>query len=337
MTGTAIHTRKIAVLGGGSWGTALAAQAARAECDVVLWDINPQHIEQMQQCYCNQQYLPGIKLPPNLKFNSHLENTIHQADTLLIVIPSHAVRSFLQKIKGWIRTEQHIIWATKGLEEGSAKPLHQVIAEELPDSHFTAVISGPTFANEVANNLPTAVTVAANSHQIAKDIASFLHYGNFRVYTSDDIIGVELGGSLKNVLAIAAGIADGLGFGSNTRAALITRGLNEIMRLGLAMGAHAETFMGLAGMGDLVLTCTDNQSRNRRMGLALAEGLSIEQARDKIGQAVEGVKTAKEAWLLAQQHKIEMPIIEQTYKVLYENKNPKNAVQDLLSREAKQE
>jgi len=291
----------------------------------------------MRKTHYNQQYLPDISLPVALKFNESLESTLSAADTLLIAIPSHAVREFLQKTKHWIQADQHIIWATKGLEEGSAKPVHQVVAEELPQCKFTAVVSGPTFANEVANNLPTAVTVAALNHDMAKDIASFLHYGNFRVYTSDDMIGVELGGALKNVLAIAAGIADGLGFGSNTRAALITRGLNEMMRLGVAMGAQAETFMGLAGMGDLVLTCTDNQSRNRRMGLALAEGLTIEQARKRIGQAVEGVKTTKEAWLLAQKHQIEMPIIEQTYKVLYEGKAPKNAVQDLLEREAKSE
>lgn len=328
---------KIAVLGGGSWGTALATQVARAQHDVTLWDINAEHVNNMQQTHLNQQYLPDIPLPPALQFSHQLEQTICQSNTLLIAIPSHAVRGFLQKTKQWIRNDQHIVWATKGLEEGTGKPVHQVVAEELPDCLSTAVVSGPTFAREVANNLPTAVTVAASSHKIANDVASFLHYGNFRVYTSEDMIGVEIGGSLKNVLAIAAGIADGLGFGSNTRAALITRGLNEMMRLGLAMGAQAETFMGLAGMGDLVLTCTDNQSRNRRMGLALAKGLSIEEARESIGQAVEGVKTAKEAWLLAQQYQVEMPIIEQAYKVLYTHKSPKEAVQDLLGREARAE
>ncbi len=329
--------RKIAVLGGGSWGTALAAQVARAHHDVILWDINPEHIKDMQQTRLNQKYLADIRLPDSLNFSDQLQQTIQISNTLLIAIPSHAVRGFLHKTRHWIRNDHHIVWATKGLEEGTGKPVHQVVAEELPGCKSTAVVSGPTFAKEVAQNLPTAVTVAASSHAIADEVAGFLHYGNFRVYTSEDMLGVELGGSLKNVLAIAAGIADGLGFGSNTRAALITRGLNEMMRLGLAMGAQAETFMGLAGMGDLVLTCTDNQSRNRRMGLALAEGLSIEQAREKIGQAVEGVKTAKEAWLLAQKYQVEMPIIEQAYKVLYENKSPRDAVQDLLGREARSE
>ncbi len=337
MTDQSTQIRKIAVLGGGSWGTALATQVARAGHPVVLWDISPEHIQAMQKAHINEKYLPDIPLPESLKFSDQLEQTISESDTLLIAIPSHAVRGFLQKAKQWIRQNHHIVWATKGLEEGSAKLVHQVVAEELPDCTSTAVVSGPTFAGEVAKNLPTAVTVAASSHAIADEVASFLHFGNFRVYTSEDMIGVELGGSLKNVLAIAAGIADGLGFGANTRAALITRGLNEIMRLGLAMGAQAETFMGLAGMGDLVLTCTDNQSRNRRMGLALAEGLTIEQARERIGQAVEGVKTAKEAWLLSQQYQVEMPIIEQAYKVLYENKAPIDAVHDLLGREARSE
>jgi len=329
--------RQIAVLGGGSWGTALAIQVARAGHSVTLWDINPEHISAMQQSHSNEQYLPGIPLPSNLQLSSQLEQTLNQADTILLAIPSHAVRGFLQKNRQWIHRDQHFVWATKGLEEGSAKLVHQVVAEELPECKNIAVVSGPTFAGEVAKNLPTAVTVAASSHAIAEDVASFLHYGNFRVYTSEDMLGVELGGSLKNVLAIAAGIADGLGFGANTRAALITRGLNEIMRLGLAMGAHSETFMGLAGLGDLVLTCTDNQSRNRRMGLALADGSTIEQAREQIGQAVEGVKTAREAWQLAQQYHVEMPIIEQTYHVLYEGKSPRDAVHDLLGREATSE
>jgi len=291
----------------------------------------------MQQTRCNQQYLPDISLPPSLKLSHDLETTLKQADTLLLAIPSHAVRQFLKNSQHWIRADQHIVWATKGLEENTAKLVHQVVEEELSQCIYTAVVSGPTFAGEVARDLPTAVTVASHSHKIAKEVAKFLHSGNFRVYTSEDMTGVELGGSLKNVLAIAAGIADGLGFGSNTRAALITRGLAEMLRLGLAMGAQAETFMGLAGLGDLVLTCTDNQSRNRRMGLALADGLSIEQAREQIGQAVEGVKTAREAWALAQHYKIDMPIIEQTYKVLYENKSPNEAVQDLLGREVKPE
>ena len=329
--------RKIAVLGGGSWGTALALQIARGDFDVVLWDINPEHIERMQQERCNSYYLPGITFPESLKLNADLEQTLTTAETILLVIPSHAVRAFVRSARQYIRADHHFVWATKGLEEGTAKQMHQVIAEELPQCRAFAVASGPTFAREVAENLPTAITVASSSKAIAAEVAGFLHHGNFRAYTSDDIVGVELGGALKNVLAIAAGIADGLGFGANTRAALITRGLAEIMRLGHAMGAQQETFMGLAGLGDLVLTCTDNQSRNRRLGLKLAEGKTIDQARDEIGQAVEGVKTAKEAMTLMKAYLVEMPIIEQTYHVLYEGKSPKEAVHDLLAREARAE
>jgi glycerol-3-phosphate dehydrogenase (NAD(P)+) len=303
----------------------------------VLWDINPEHIQQMQEQRCNAFYLPDIPFPAALKLNADLQQTIEQAETLLLVIPSHAVRAFIASARDYIRPDHHFVWATKGLEEGTGKLMHQVIGEELPQCESFAVASGPTFAREVAQNLPTAITVASRSHELASEVAGFLHHGNFRAYTSDDMIGVELGGSLKNVLAIAAGVADGLGFGANTRAALITRGLAEIMRLGQAMGAQTETFMGLAGLGDLVLTCTDNQSRNRRMGLKLAEGKSIDQAREEIGQAVEGVKTAREAVGLGKKHGVELPIIEQTYQVLFEGKAPKDAVHALLAREARAE
>lgn len=329
--------RNIVVLGAGSWGTALAMQAARAGQDVYLWGIEADQIAQMQQERCNRFYLPDITFPDNLHLSSDLDTCLQQAQTLLIAVPSHAFRSFLQSAKSRIRPEQHIVWATKGLEDGSNRLMHQILAEELPRSKHTAVISGPTFAREVAQNLPTAVTAAASTTELAWETTSFLHFGNFRVYSSDDVIGVELGGALKNVLAIASGIADGLGFGANTRAALITRGLAEIMRLGDAMGAQRETFMGLAGLGDLVLTCTDNQSRNRRMGLKLASGMDVATARKEIGQAVEGINTAREAFALGQKHGVELPIIELTYRVLFENLPAKTAVQKLLSRGAKSE
>lgn len=329
--------RRIAVLGAGSWGTALAMQAARAGQDVCLWGLEGDQIATMQQERCNRFYLPDIRFPDNLRLSSDLDTSLQQAGTLLIAVPSHAFRRFLQSAKSRIHSEQHIVWATKGLEQDSARLMHQILAEELPQSRHSAVISGPTFAREVALDLPTAVTAAARSTELAWATTSFLHHGNFRVYSSDDVVGVELGGALKNVLAIAAGIADGLGFGANTRAALITRGLAEIMRLGHTMGAQRETFMGLAGLGDLVLTCTDDQSRNRRMGLKLASGLDVATARQEIGQAVEGVNTAREAYTLGQKHQVELPIIELTYRVLYENLSPKTAVQKLLSRGAKSE
>ena len=329
--------RHIVVLGAGSWGTALAIQAARAGQSVCLWGLEADQIANMQQQRCNAIYLPDIAFPNNLQLSANLAESVQHAHTLLIAVPSHAFRVFLKSARPYIRHDQHIVWATKGLEEGSAQLMHQILGTELPDSHYQAVLSGPTFAREVAQNLPTAVTAAASSTELAWQTTSFLHHGNFRVYTSDDIIGVELGGALKNVLAIAAGIADGLGFGANTRAALITRGLAEMMRLGDAMGAQRDTFMGLAGLGDLLLTCTDNQSRNRRMGLKLASGLNVARARQDIGQAVEGVNTAREAYTLAQKFNVELPIIELTYRVLYENLPPKTAVQKLLSRDAKSE
>ena len=329
--------QNIAVLGGGSWGTALAMQIARANIPVCMWDIDAEHVQQMQQVGSNEKYLPGLAFPPSLTVSDSLQNTIQQSHTLLLVVPSHAMRSFLLSAKPFIQKDHRIVWATKGLEEGTGKLMHQILAEVLPECSYTAVISGPTFAREVAQGLPTAMTAAASSLSMADEVVAFLHHENFRVYTCEDIIGVELGGALKNVLAIAAGVADGLGFGANTRAALITRGLNEMMSVGHAMGARQETFMGLAGMGDLILTCTDNQSRNRQMGLKLAQGLTVEQAREEIGQAVEGVKTAKEAWKLVQEYKLDCPIIEQAYKVLYEKKPAKEAMLSLLARKAKVE
>jgi glycerol-3-phosphate dehydrogenase (NAD(P)+) len=233
--------------------------------------------------------------------------------------------------------EIKIAWATKGFNPENGALLHQVVAEVFSADTPAAILSGPTFAGEVVSNFPTAITVASSKMEFANQIAEILHSDRFRPYTSTDIIGVEVGGAVKNVLAIAAGVADGLGFGANTRAALITRGLNEIMRLGVCLGGKQETFMGLAGLGDLVLTCTDDQSRNRRFGLALGQGKKMGEIIREIGQEIEGIATAKETFLLAKRHKIEMPIIEQTYKVLYENLNPLSAVKNLLTREQKAE
>ena len=256
---------------------------------------------------------------------------------VLMAIPSYAYRTFLQKNANLFTEDMGVAWASKGLEAGSSKLIHQVLAEELPQCKKTAVMSGPTFAGEVARNLPTAITVASESEAFLIQISDDLHSGRFRVYSSTDLIGVELGGALKNVLAIAAGAADGLGFGANTRAALITRGLAEMMRLGEAMGGKRATFMGLAGMGDLILTCTDNQSRNRRTGLLLAQGKTLDQVHKEIGQAIEGLKTAKEVVSLARKYDVEVPICEQVYRVLYEDCPIDEAVHTLLSRKSSQE
>ncbi len=329
--------RVIAVLGAGSWGTALAILLARKGLDVRLWGRNPRHMAEMARERCNSRYLPGIDFPPGLRPLADLATAIRGAGELLLVVPSEAFRDLLRRIEPLIGDGVRVMWASKGVEPGSGKLLHQLVAEELGVTRPMAVLSGPTFAREVAVGLPTALTVAANDAAYAETVARLLHSETFRAYTSDDMTGVELGGAVKNVLAIATGIADGMGLGANTRAALITRGLAEIQRLGLRLGGHPETFMGLACLGDLVLTCTDDQSRNRRVGMGLARGQSLEQVLAELGQVAEGVGNAREIRQLAQRHTVEMPIVEQVYQVLYQGKAPKQAAMDLLSRDLKPE
>ncbi|MEL0585719.1 MAG: NAD(P)H-dependent glycerol-3-phosphate dehydrogenase [Candidatus Thiodiazotropha sp. (ex. Lucinoma kazani)] len=328
--------KSIAVLGAGSWGTALAILLSSKGNTVRLWGHLREDIEALISDRENKQFLPGVAFPDTLLPEIDLQRTLDQASEILIAVPSHAFQSVTAAISPLLQSDPGIAWATKGFEPGTQRLLTEVAAEQLPGRDL-AVISGPTFAGEVARGLPTAITVAATSQQHAKRMADLLHTPWFRAYTSQDLVGVQVGGASKNVLAIAAGIADGLGFGANTRAALITRGLTEIMRLGLNLGGRQETFMGLAGLGDLVLTCTDNQSRNRRMGLALAEGLSLDLARERIGQEVEGVHAAQEVHALAQRLDVEMPISEQVYRVLYEGLDPKTAVHNLLERRQKAE
>jgi len=331
------HVQPIVVLGAGSLGTALAIHLARAGHEVLLWGNEPEHIQLLSEQRCNQQFLPDVNFPDSLHLTASLEQALIDPLWTLLAIPSHAYRVFLQKNSPLFAEHIGVAWASKGLEVGSGKLIHQVLAEELPQCKKIAVMSGPTFAAEVARNLPTALTVASTSDSFLKQISDDLHSGRFRVYSSTDMVGVELGGAFKNVLAIAAGAADGLGFGANTRAALITRGLAEMMRLGEAMGGRRETFMGLAGMGDLILTCTDNQSRNRRTGLLLAQGKTLDQVHEEIGQAIEGLKTAKEVVGLAEKYKVEVPICEQVYRVLYENCPIDDAVRALLNRKSSQE
>ncbi len=326
----------IAVLGAGSWGTALAILLGRNGHDVRLWGHLPDEVEALQRERENRALLPGVPLPDAIRPEAELASALAGADEILVVVPSHAFRATITRITEMADNRSGVAWATKGFEPGSQRLLSEVAAELMPGRPL-AVLSGPTFASEVARGLPTAITVAATTQRYALRMANLLHAPWFRPYTSDDLTGVQVGGASKNVLAIAAGIADGLGFGANTRAALITRGLTEIMRLGIQLGGKPETFMGLAGLGDLVLTCTDNQSRNRRMGLALAEGLSIAQARQRIGQEVEGVHTALEVYKLCARHGVEMPISEQVHAVLYEQLDPETAVRNLLERSQKPE
>ena len=326
----------VALFGAGSWGTALAMQLARNGSIVNLWGHQAEHIDSLISTNQNAAYLPGVVLEPNIKPTASIENCLQDADVVLIAIPSKAFRAFLKSLKPFINPAISVFWASKGFEIENGKLLHELVLEELPGRNY-GVVSGPTFATEVAKGLPAAITCAGNDDIATQYFASLLHSSRFRCYTSDDVIGVELGGALKNILAIAVGTSDGLGFGANTRAALMTRGLAEVMRLGKELGARQETLMGLAGLGDLILTCTDDQSRNRRFGLAIGKGKTVEQALVKVKETVEGLRAAKAIYLIAQAMSIELPIMEQTYYVLYDNKNPRDAVKALEDRPQRSE
>lgn len=326
----------ISILGAGSWGTALAILAAKNGCQTLLWGHNSAHMDALSNDKENKRYLPGLELPSSLKISNDLMEAATFSSLILLVVPSHAFKDTLLKLKPFLNGKTKIAWATKGFDIDDGSLLNQIVENTLSKSTCTATLSGPTFANEVASGLPTAITIASTT-EFSHQLATIFHNQYFRAYTSDDIIGVQVGGAVKNVLAIAAGIADGLGFGANTRAALITRGLQEIIRLGIKLGGQTDTFMGLAGLGDLVLTCTDDQSRNRRFGLALGRGKNRAETIKLIGQEIEGISTTRETYLLSVKHKIDMPITEQTYKVLYENLDPRIAVQNLFARDQKAE
>ncbi len=328
---------RIAVLGAGSWGTALALQFARSGQDVWLWGRDAAELGIMASARRNRKYLPDSVFPDNLRLEADLARCVSGAGNVLIAVPSHALRETLRRVAGLLDDTARVCWATKGFELSTGKLPHQVAIEELGDDRPLAVLSGPTFAKEVGQGLPTAMTIAANDSDFANELASTLSGDNFRAYTSGDMIGVEVGGAVKNVLAIGVGISDGLGFGANTRIALITRGLVEMTRLGVALGASAETFMGLAGMGDLVLTCTDDLSRNRRMGLALARGLSVEAAQQEIQQVVEGVLAARAVREVATRLAVDMPICEEIYRILHEGVSPRDVVSALMRRALKPE
>ncbi len=327
----------IGILGAGSWGTALALQAAHNGHDTLLWEYSSDIALTLQNDRENKTYLPGIAFPDTLQITNDIHDCVSQCNTLLIVVPSSAFRSVLESIKTQLRPEQGIAWATKGLDQKNGELLHQVAAEVLGDEMPLAVLSGPSFALEVAQQRPTAISLASTHDDLSNRLVNYLHSGAFRTYTSKDLAGVCLGGAYKNVLAIAAGIADGLELGYNARAALITRGLTEMQRLGQALGGQPETFTGLAGLGDLVLTCTGDLSRNRTLGMALAKGGSLQAIQSDIGQVTEGVETARVIHKLAQSTGTDLPIAEEVYKVLFENNSPKEAVHALLSREPRQE
>jgi glycerol-3-phosphate dehydrogenase (NAD(P)+) len=327
----------LAVLGAGSWGTALAIQFARAGHPTRLWGRDPAQQSAMAEARCNQRYLPEAPFPENLSVVRDLEEGLEGVSEILIAVPSHALRELLEEIAPLLGDDTRLAWATKGFELETGLLPHQVARQVLGDSRSFAVLSGPTFAREVGAGLPTAMTIASPDEGFANALARSLSASNFRAYTSTDIIGVEVGGATKNVLAVGAGLADGLGFGANTRVALITRGLVEMTRLGVALGAKRETFMGLAGLGDLVLTCTDDQSRNRRFGLLLASGKSAEEALKEIGQVVEGYLAARAVHRVAAREKVDMPICEGIYKLLYEGVPAREVVKALMTRPIKAE
>ncbi|MFU8831321.1 MAG: NAD(P)H-dependent glycerol-3-phosphate dehydrogenase [Wenzhouxiangella sp.] len=328
---------RVAVLGAGSWGTALAMQLARNGHGVSLWARDSEQAAAMQRHRVNQRYLPDLALPDGIEINASLGACITSASRVLVAVPSHAFPEILHELKPLLTSQVGLAWASKGFEPGSGRLLHEVAEEILGADMPQALVTGPSFAREVAAGLPTAVTVAASGPGFGETWAGLLHGSGFRAYYTADLIGAELGGAVKNVLAVACGMADGLELGANTRAALITRGLAEIMRLGKAMHADPRTLMGLAGIGDLVLTCTGDLSRNRRFGLALGRGSSVEQALKEISQVVEGVKTAEETMRLAERTGVDMPISEQVHGIIFKGWSARDGVKVLMERELKRE
>lgn len=324
----------IAVIGAGSWGTALALRLAYNANQVRLWGHDTEHMELVAAERCNTQYLAGYDFPDQLSVYANLDSCLSDINDVLIVVPSYAFRSVLQQLKNAHPdyTRLRVAWGTKGLDPASQQLLHQVVVDELSQVP-AAIISGPSFAKEVAAQLPTAVSIAGNEQPFVTDLIARLHAACFRVYRNDDFLGVQLCGVLKNILAIGVGIADGLGLGANSRAALVTRGLSEMQRICVAMGGEAKTLMSLAGVGDLVLTCTDNQSRNRRFGMMLGRGASIKQAREEIGQEIEGYFNSEQMFVLANHLQLDAPITEQVYAMLYQGVTPKDALHTLINRE----
>jgi len=329
---------QIGVIGAGSWGTSLANLLAKKGYQVTLWAYEPDLVQRIREQRVNDLYLPEVVLSDNLQATGELSAAVSGKQLVLLVPPSQVLRGVFQQLVNHLDPGTLLVSASKGIENSTLQTMSEVIAELSPgDAGRAAYLSGPSFAKEVSRELPTAVTVAAESAEVATRVQEVFSTDYFRVYTSADVVGIELGGALKNVIAIAAGIADGLGFGHNTRAALITRGLAEMTRIGLAKGARPETFAGLAGMGDLVLTCTGDLSRNRSVGMALGQGRKLREILDGMQMVAEGVQTTLSAYQLAQRLGVEAPIIDQMYQILYGDKEPRRAVSDLMERELKAE
>jgi glycerol-3-phosphate dehydrogenase (NAD(P)+) len=322
---------RLAILGSGAWGTALAVSFAPRH-QVTLWSREAGEIEAMVRDRSNQRFLPGIPLPAELRLSASLSETLADAELAIVAVPVAGLRTTLQQLAGLSRPVP-VLWVCKGFESGTSLFPHQVAEQVLPVGIPRGVLSGPSFAQEVARNQPTAMTLASSDGDFAQRTAKALHHARLRLYSSTDVVGVEIGGAVKNVLAIAAGISDGMQMGLNARAALLTRGLAEMTRLGLKMGGKAETLGGLTGVGDLILTCTGDLSRNRQVGMLLAQGKSLSTILTELGHVAEGVYTAKEVRNIAQQHSVDMPICDAVYRVLYEDLPATKAVEALLSRQ----
>jgi glycerol-3-phosphate dehydrogenase (NAD(P)+) len=333
------HPERIAVIGSGSWGTALAIVLANNNINVDLYTLFPDQQDEINTKHTNNAYLPGVVLNPKIIASTYLNSVLTGKEYILLVVPSHSMRSVVREIKPFIHENTVLIHATKGIELETYLRMSEVIKEELPElpEGNIVVLSGPSHAEEVSRQLPTTIVAASSDLTYAKQVQDIFMNNDFRVYTNDDVTGVELAGALKNIIALGAGMSDGLGFGDNAKAALITRGLTEISRLGIELNARATTFAGLAGVGDLIVTCTSKHSRNWRAGYSLGQGEELEEVLDKMGMVVEGVKATKAAYYLAAKHNVEMPITAEIYKVLFEGKSPQTAVDDLMGRRKKEE
>ena len=327
---------KIAVIGSGSWGTAVALLLAKKNYDIYLWSWQQEETDRLNRDRENIEFLPGCKFPENIICSHDIGKCTDGAELVITVVPSIATRSTARELSKHIQSGQRLLNISKGLEDGTLLRLSQVYAEEIPQANIS-VMSGPSHAEEVCKGLPTTNVVASGDEQTAKFIQNLLMSDRFRIYTSDDMIGVELGGALKNVIALCAGICDGLGYGDNTKAALMTRGIAEIKRLGVKMGAKAETFSGLSGIGDLIVTCTSMHSRNRRAGILIGEGHSLKETLETVHMVVEGVNTASAAYELSEKYGVSMPIVHEAYDILFSGKAPRDAVAELMTREKKSE
>lgn len=325
---------KIGVLGGGSWGTSLAILLSKNGLEVDMWLRNKKQIEDILATRENCKYLPGVKIPNNLNISNEIEKTINGKDIILLSVSSHGIREILLNSKEYFNNEQIIVNVAKGIENNTLMRISDIVHEILPDNKY-AILSGPSHAEEVARDIPTTIVSASVDKKVAEYVQDVFMTQYFRVYTNPDVIGVELGGALKNIIALGAGISDGLGYGDNTKAALMTRGLFEIARLGEQMGANINTFSGLAGIGDLIVTCTSMLSRNRRAGILIGKGKSVEEAIEEVGMVVEGIKTTKSAYELAKRYEVDMPITNELYGVLYEGKPVKDSVLNLMGRDKK--